>query len=615
VKPFHLIIVAVGLISQTGIAFSASQKLINGCAQNDNWDLKLSACSKLLADNQFASVKKRRVFILVSRSSAHFWKFEFSHALADANDAIDVDHNSSAAWMMRGTAHRAMGDFSSSIEDYNRALALGASKPIALNNRAQAETDLKDYDRALKDLTEAIELNPKLDTAYALRASVWASRSQDYDNAISDLSKAIALNNPKSSNYLPKSANYYSNRGTQWRHKGDLDQALRDANHGVELDPSHAYFFYVRGDIYRYLGNYSQALSDYDHALAIEPDAITAFVDRGLTYEKMGDTVRARAEFQKALSSKSEYRADDRALSLETARARLAALDSGTTQPLIAPVPIKATNPNSIPTAAPTAPAAVNKTATSTGRRVALVFGNSSYKRVPELLNPKNDADAVARTLRAIGFNDVTLEIDDGHEKMVAALQKFADQAEGAEWALVYYAGHGIEMGGQNYLIPIDAELATDRAVQFEAVPFDQVMSSIEGARKLKLVLLDACRDNPFEPKVRQTASADALAPASTVGARINSRSIGRGLAEVKVSGATLVVFAAKQGQVALDGEGDDSPFAIAVVQRIATPGVEINKIFRLVRDDVMEATAGRQEPYTYGSLPGSEDFYFVAKQ
>ena len=135
-----------------------------------------------------------------------------------------------------------------------------------------------------------------------------------------------------------------------------------------------------------------------------------------------------------------------------------------------------------------------------------------------------------------------------------------------------------------------------------------------KGARKLKLVVLDACRDNPFAPQMQRTMTmADAGASVPTVSTSFATRSIGRGLGEVKVSGASLVVFAAKHGQTALDGEGGNSPFAIALVQRIATPGVEINKIFRLVRDDVMEATAGRQEPFTYGSLPGRENFFFVA--
>jgi uncharacterized caspase-like protein len=179
---------------------------------------------------------------------------------------------------------------------------------------------------------------------------------------------------------------------------------------------------------------------------------------------------------------------------------------------------------------------------------------------------------------------------------------------------MVYYAGHGIEVGGINYLIPIDAKLAVDRDIEYEAVSVPQVLRAADSAKKIKLVMLDACRDNPFKPR-KTDAPAAIAASESTAGRAIATRSTnGRGLAEIKVSGATLVVFAAKDGQVALDGEGGNSPFAVAVVQRIATPGVEINKVFRLVRDDVMEATAGRQEPYTYGSLPGKEDFFFVAK-
>ena len=181
---------------------------------------------------------------------------------------------------------------------------------------------------------------------------------------------------------------------------------------------------------------------------------------------------------------------------------------------------------------------------------------------------------------------------------------------------MVYYAGHGIEVNGVNYLIPVDAKLASGRDALFEAMPLDQVMAAIDGAKKLKLVMLDACRDNPF------ANAAASPAPVPRAGRRFErrhtrsakTRSVGRGLGEVKVQGASLVVYAAKHGQTALDGEGEYSPFAVAVVQRIATPGVEINKLFRLVRDDVMEATAGRQEPYTYGSLPGREDFFFVNK-
>ena len=202
---------------------------------------------------------------------------------------------------------------------------------------------------------------------------------------------------------------------------------------------------------------------------------------------------------------------------------------------------------------------------------------------------------------------------DSDRSRLLDALKTFAGNAEKADWAMVYYAGHGMEVSGVNYLIPVEAKIAVDRDIQYEAVPLDQVMVAVEGARKLRLILLDACRDNPFASQIRKIAAAQPLA-AGPASAATGTRSASRGLSEVKVSGATLVVYAAKHGQTALDGEGGNSPFAVAFAQRIATPNVEINKLFRLVRDDVMEATAGRQEPYTYGSLPGREDFFFLAK-
>jgi len=169
-----------------------------------------------------------------------------------------------------------------------------------------------------------------------------------------------------------------------------------------------------------------------------------------------------------------------------------------------------------------------------------------------------------------------------------------------------------MEVNGTNYLIPVDAKLSNGRS---EVVSLDQVMAATQGARKLRLILLDACRNNPFVSQAKPNESArTTVAMSSNAVGLVSERATGGGLGAVNVSGSTLVVYATKHGQTALDGQGKNSPFAVAMVQRLATPNVEINKLFRLVRDDVMEATAGRQEPYTYGSLPGREDFFFVQK-
>jgi uncharacterized caspase-like protein len=275
--------------------------------------------------------------------------------------------------------------------------------------------------------------------------------------------------------------------------------------------------------------------------------------------------------------------------------------------------------PRRFPTPEVAVPTVAPVEAGKLGRRVALVIGNADYRNASRLKNPQHDADVIAASLRAIGFETVTVANDATRERMIDALRTFSSEAAKADWAVVYYSGHGMEVNGTNYLVPVDARLAANRDAQPEAVSLDQVMAATQGARKLRLILLDACRNNPFMQQMRPSASSrttagmESTALGATAVGVAGERSAG-GLGAVKVSGATLVVYAAKHGQTALDGEGSNSPFAVAMVQRLATPNVEINKLFRLVRDDVMEATAGRQEPYTYGSLPGREDFFFVQK-
>ena len=147
-----------------------------------------------------------------------------------------------------------------------------------------------------------------------------------------------------------------------------------------------------------------------------------------------------------------------------------------------------------------------------------------------------------------------------------------------------------------NYLVPIDAKLATDRDVTFEAIPLDQVLQAVDGARKLHLVILDACRANPFVHTMTRSLAI--------------TRSVGSGLAAIEPERATLVAYAAKDGHAAIDGTDGNSPFVAALLKYLETPSLEINLLFRKVRDDVLAATGKRQEPFTYGSLP-SEPFYF----
>jgi WD40 repeat protein len=234
--------------------------------------------------------------------------------------------------------------------------------------------------------------------------------------------------------------------------------------------------------------------------------------------------------------------------------------------------------------------------ASAPDRRVALVIGNSAYRNVQHLANPSNDADLIGAALRRTGIEDVTVAHDLDREGMVAALRTFARKADAADWAVIYYAGHGIEIGGTNYLIPVDAKLETDRDVPEEAISLEQLQSKLVGAHKLKLIVLDACRNNPFISQMKMVAA---------------NRSVDRGLTRFEPTGATLVVYAAREGTTAKDGDGKDSPFALSFAKRIVEQGVEINMALRFVRQDVLVTTGRQHEPFVYGSLP-PEAFYFV---
>lgn len=234
-------------------------------------------------------------------------------------------------------------------------------------------------------------------------------------------------------------------------------------------------------------------------------------------------------------------------------------------------------------------------------KRVALVIGNSAYQNVARLSNPSQDSVRVADAFRSVGFQNVILLNDLTRDKMFVALRDFAQVAAGADWAVVYFAGHGVEVGGTNYLLPTDARLKVDADVSLEAVSLEQVINAAERASKLRLIVLDACRDNPFANQMKQT-----MAKAT--------RSVSRGLAQVEPTAGTMVAYAAKHGQTALDGDGTNSPFAAAFVKNIRTPGLEVRRLFDYVRDDVMESTKDRQQPFSYGSISGRQDFYFVAK-
>ncbi len=236
--------------------------------------------------------------------------------------------------------------------------------------------------------------------------------------------------------------------------------------------------------------------------------------------------------------------------------------------------------------------------------KIALVVGMSRYQSVAALDNTVNDARGVSETLAGIGF-EVTTLLDGTGTEFRAAIDAFAFRSETADLALIYFAGHGVEVQGENFLIPVDADIASNLDVQRQAISLKELLASVNNARKMRIVILDSCRDNPFGGAL----DIDALAQA---GVTTGTRSAGAGgLAPTTPDRGTLVAYAARDGAVALDGTGSNSPFAIALMKILPLQGLEISLMFRQVRDEVLKATGNLQEPHTYGSLSGTP-FYLA---
>lgn len=409
----------------------------------------------------------------------------------------------------------------------------------------------------------------------------------------------------------------------------DGDRAVRLCNEELKRAPHDVRLLIRRAHLLRNIDP-SKSVADFTQAIRLTSEKDTRVLadlhySRGLTHfvaEQFGKTLDDFAEverlepaykfpsvalFARAKSYSSQNEPHKALLTLKGLMASDPAFMPDQTRDLLSLIESKSGQQKLAQQQSQPSPTASNqKQALSTqsavthppkGRRIALVIGNSRYKNAPLLPNPQHDAAMVADALKRTGFAEVTLQTDLGREALASALQKFARVAATADWAVVYFAGHGMEIGGINYLIPVDATLETDRDVEFEAVPLNQVLNVVAGATALRLVVLDACRINPFANSMKR---------------QLATRAVERGFARTEPNPGTLVVYAAKDGEVASDGNGKNSPFTTAFVQNLEKPGVEIGRLFRLVGDDVRNATRGAQTPYTYGALSGRDEFYFV---
>ena len=220
-------------------------------------------------------------------------------------------------------------------------------------------------------------------------------------------------------------------------------------------------------------------------------------------------------------------------------------------------------------------------------RKVALIIGNGDYANTSRLVNPANDIKIIAASARQAGFDDVTIAADLAVNDFQKAMRDFRAKADGAEVAMVYYAGHGIEAQGKNWLIPTDAQLKSDLDLPYEAINLDRLMESVSGAQ-IRMVVLDSCRNNPFGRSWRS-----------------GTRAVVNGLAGVEADDV-LVIFAAAPGQTAADGTSGNSPFATSLAKRLPQPDMPVQLLGGLIRDDVLQATAGSQRPFVSASITGT---------
>lgn len=557
------------MLAATGAARAAGD--IETCRNNSAEPAaRLAACESVIADEKITGPSRAAAFWY--RGDSLMKKRDYDGAIAAFSASHEIAPQNINVINQRGIAYSSKGEDERALADYDLCLQLRPTYGSAYNNRGLIFMRRGELQRALDEFNLAVKHISNDQGRYLHyynRARV-QRLLKAYDASLADFAEAQKAN--------PDGPQVPAYRCRTYIDMGRFDDALADCNTALAKAPNNVYALTGRANAYFGKGNLDAALDDYDQVLRINPNYVRAYVGRGQLFEKRRNPAAARADYRAAASAVAARRDD-----IETTQAR--ALAKARLEVLLGAV-------------APAGKVLPSAPQPSGPRKVALIVGNGAYRNVAPLANPPRDAKLIASTFRELGFATVTMVPDLGRDKFFAALHEFGVEAEKADWAVVYYAGHGMEIGGVNYLIPVDARLKADSDAETQAVALEQVIASVAGAKKLRLVMLDACRDNPFEKTMQRT---------------IALKLVNRGFSNIEPEAGFMVVYAAKHGETALDGDSQNSPFATVLARVIKEPKLEVRKLFDVVRDDVWKATNRAQQPFTYGSLPGREDFYFVA--
>jgi tetratricopeptide (TPR) repeat protein len=565
--------------------------------KNGRGEEALAACTRALQAGRLDRTERVRVY----NARGILWKRkgDYDRAIADYNAAVELDPQYHYAYYNRGISHFEKHDIDRAIADFTTVIRINPKFAQAYNNRGTAYKEKQDYDRALADYDQAIKTNPKAAGFYNNRGVAWKNKGE-YDRAILDYDTAIRLNKDYASAYsnrgvafhhkgddnralidyeialrlAPNDADAHNNRAISLAAKGDLDRALAEYGEAIRLNPKEPFFYNNRGAAWQRKGEFDRAIADYDEAIRRNPKYLHAITNRAFIYEYRGALVEALREFRTALAidpSRTELKQDLRRLEQKLAKKTAA------------PAPVVPGPAESKPvTPRPPAPQE---------RRVALVIGNGAYENAPGLPNPPNDAVDIASTLRKLGF-DVISSNNLNRRAMEAKIREFGRRSETADVTLFYYAGHGLQVAGKNYLLPTDAKIERESDLNFEAIDVDVVLRQLGSGPRANLVFLDACRNNPLTRGLLRSLG-------------VRSGAVGTGLASIEGGIGTMIVFATQPNNVAFDGDERNSPFAAALLAHLPDPDVDVSIMMRRVRADVIRATNQMQVPWDHSSLIG----------
>jgi tetratricopeptide (TPR) repeat protein len=553
------------------------------------------------------------------RAAANLRKGNIDLALPDLNEGVRLNPNHPGVRSVFGYYYNKKGDFERALVEVNEALRLAPQYSYAFNNRGEIYESKGELNRALADFRTALAFDPDkrqragLEAAEgigrveqklaALGGGDWATcaRAPDREDAIPACTRLIAARRLSGADlaqaYLSRGVGYvrfkgdfdlgiadfnetirldpkiptaYAGRGGGHVRKGNLDLALKDLNEGLRLNPNSAGVHNGFGIYHLAKGDYNSAVVEFNTALRLFPQYLYPYRYRGEAYERKGELAAALADYRVALS----FDPDKKQIGGREAAEGIARVEKSLAAPAAGPTVAVAT-----PAGAPVE------------RRVALVIGNSRYRYAASLSNPSNDAADIAAALRKLGF-DVIEGRDLDRRGMEDQIRAFGRKLDGADLALLFYAGHGMQVGGKNYLMPVDAKLERTGDLSLDTIEVGQILAPMEAEKRVNLVFLDACRDNPL-----------ARSFARSLGTR--STAVGSGLAAIQSAIGTMIVYATQPDNVALDGEGRNSPFTAALLKHIATPRLEISALMKRVRADVIAATREKQVPWDHSSLVG----------